>query len=212
MKLYMFPIAPNPTKVRLYLAEKRAAGCPIDLEEVTVNLIESEQNGEAHLERSPFGTVPVLELDDGTPIFESLAIIEYLEERFPTPSLYGPTPEARAVARMLERTVDLGVLGSIARIVHATRSPIGRPPNPAVVAYFEPQLEVKLQFLEKAFADGRPFVAGDAPTVADCSLAAGIQFGRFRDLEFLDGYAAIQAWDERYRAREATQGILLERN
>jgi glutathione S-transferase len=49
MKLYVFPIAPNPTKVRLYLAEKTAGGAMIDLPQVTVNLREGEQRGPAHL-------------------------------------------------------------------------------------------------------------------------------------------------------------------
>ena len=63
MKLYVFPIAPNPTKVRLYLAEKTAGGAMIDLPQVTVNLREGEQRGPAHLARNPFGKLPVLELE-----------------------------------------------------------------------------------------------------------------------------------------------------
>mgnify|MGYP000158000073 CR=1 FL=1 len=60
MKLYMFPVAPNPTKVRLYLAEKRAAGCPIELEEVTVNLPRGEQKDESFIQINPMGALPVL--------------------------------------------------------------------------------------------------------------------------------------------------------
>jgi hypothetical protein len=55
MKLYVFPIAPGPTKVRLYLAEKTAGGAIIDLPQVPVNLREGEQRGPAHLVRNPFG-------------------------------------------------------------------------------------------------------------------------------------------------------------
>jgi glutathione S-transferase len=61
MKLYFFQIAPNPTKVRLYLAEKAEAGCAIPLEEVVVNLVEGEQNSDTHLARNPFGKLEFLD-------------------------------------------------------------------------------------------------------------------------------------------------------
>jgi hypothetical protein len=78
VKLYIFPIAPNPTKVRLYLSEKAAGGAVIDLPQIMVDLREGEQKRPEHLARNPFGKLPVLELDDGSHLIESLAIIEYL--------------------------------------------------------------------------------------------------------------------------------------
>ena len=91
MKLYFFPIAPNPTKVRLYVAEKRAAGGKVDLTEELVDLPKGEQRKPAHLARNQLGRLPVLELDDGTYLTESLAIIEYLEEISPEPPMIGRT-------------------------------------------------------------------------------------------------------------------------
>ena len=76
MKLYIFQIAPNPTKVRLYLAEKTAAGAAIDLPQVTVNLVKGEQKKPEILALNPFGRLPILELDDGSALTESLAITE----------------------------------------------------------------------------------------------------------------------------------------
>ncbi len=73
MKLYTMIVAPNPAKVLLYLAERQEAGADLPIERVEINPFEGELNGDAHLARSPFGTVPVLELDDGSYIFESLA-------------------------------------------------------------------------------------------------------------------------------------------
>ncbi len=208
MKLFFFPIAPNPTKVRLYLAEKRAAGRPIEVEEVLVDFFKGEQNEPAHLARSPFGTLPVLETDEGQNLFESLAIIEYLEELHPEPSLYGDTPEARAEARQLERGVDLGVLGAIARIIHATKSPFDRPPNPELAAAFAAQLPRRLDHLEGLLSDGRPFLIGDRVTVADCTLAAALQFARFREMEFIEDHPGIQRWDAEYRKRPAALAVL----
>ena len=127
LKLYTFPIAPNPTKLRVYLAEKG-----IEIEQVTVDLPKGEQRGAEHRARNPLGKLPVLELDDGSYLTESLAIIEYFEELHPEPPMLGRTPLERARVRELERIADLGVLIRVARIVHATRSPLGLPPNPAV--------------------------------------------------------------------------------
>jgi glutathione S-transferase len=213
MKLYFFPIAPNPTKVRLYLAEKADAGRPIDLEMVQVNLPAGEQKSEAHLARSPFGKVPVLEFDDGTNLTESLAIIEYLEELHPEPPMIGSDARERARARELERIADLGALVSIARIVHATNSPLGLPPNPELAAAAREPLLPALGYLEAQLADGRDFVAGARPTVADCTLAAGLQFGRFGkvfdEMPLAPEHPALTEWDERYRAREAARSVLV---
>lgn len=205
----MFPFAPNPTKVRLYLAEKRAAGCEIELEEVVVNLIKSEQKAPEFLARNPFGVLPVLEMDNGENLIESLTIIEYLEELYPEPSMYGADPESRAIGRQIERIADLGVLISIGSVVHATNSPLGRPPNPAIAAHFRAKLAPKLDYLEDLLSDGRPFLAGVAPTVADCSMAAALQFGRFREMDFISGHPEIQRWDKAYRAREVATSVLL---
>lgn len=209
MKLFMFPVAPNPTKVRLYIDEKAAAGCTIEIEQVVVNLLEGAQKEPEHLARNPFGALPVLELDDGSFLFESLAIIEYLEELFPEPSLYGRNAEQRARGRQIERIADLGVLYSIARIVHSTRSPLGLPANPEIAEFFREQLHLRLAYFEGLLADGRPFAAGDFVTVADCTLAAGFQFGRARDFQFLAEYPNLAEWDAKFRARPSATSILI---
>ena len=113
MRLYYFPVAPNPTKVRVYLAEKG-----IELETERVNLRETQQRTPEFLAKNPLGKLPVLELDDGSYVCESLAIIEYLEELHPDPPLFGVTPEERAHARAVERAADIGVLLPIGQIVH----------------------------------------------------------------------------------------------
>ena len=209
MKLFFFPVTPNPTKVRLYLAEKREAGASIAIEECLVNLLEGEQRNPEHLARNPLGKLLVLELDDGSYLTESLAIIEYVEELHPEPAMIGSDAPSRARQRELERLADLGALIPIARIVHATNSPLGLPPNPEVAAHFRDALPSGLGVLEEALSDGRPFLAGETPTVADCSLAAGFQFGRFRGVELPEGFERVRAWDERFRARPAAKSVLV---
>jgi len=209
MKLYVFPVAPNPTKVRLYVAEKRAAGAQLDVEERFVDLTKGEQRGPEHLARNPRGSLPVLELDDGSHLTESLAIIEYLEELCPAPSMLGDTAIARARTRELERLVDLGVLIAAARVVHATRSPIGLPPAPEVAAQAAKMLTDTLTVLDDRLSDGRPFVAGDRVTIADCTLAAGLQFARFGEVRVADDFAHVARWDAAYRTRPAATATLL---
>lgn len=195
MKLYFFPVAPNPTRVRTYLGEKG-----LSVPQVRVNLTEGEQRTPEFLAKNPKGTLPVLELDDGRCVTDSLAIIEYFEECHPEPSMWGPTPEERALARALERDVDIGVLMTTGRIVHSTKSPLGLPPNPAVAEAVRPARRNALERLDRTLAD-RPFVAGERVSVADCTLFAGINFGLFFDLTLDPDLANVNAWFERFRQR-----------
>jgi len=209
MKLYFFPVAPNPTRVRLYLAEKAEAGGGIELEEVAVNLPGGEQRSDAHLARNPLGRLPVLEFDDGTFLTESLVIIDYLEAVHPDPPLIGSNPRECARVRELERQAEMGVLFPIAQIVHSTNSPLGRPPNPAVAELFASVLPSTLEVLDDALSDGRPFVAGDRPTIADCTLAASLQFGRFGKVELPSGFENIARWDAAYQERPPAKAVLI---
>jgi glutathione S-transferase len=210
MKLYCFPVAPNPTKVRLFLAEKAAAGRPLNVEEITVSLPEGEQNAPEHAARNPFKRLPVLELDDGSYILESLAMIEYLDELFPEPSLIGRTARERATARQMERILETGVMNPIARYVHSTNSPLGLPPNEQEANTARTTLTNTLKILETWFEDGRQFAAGDDLSVADCTLAAALHFGRFGGERFVDGYPRMAEWDRRYRQRPAAKAVLLD--
>ena len=130
MKLYMVPLAPNPTKVCLYLAERGPDGPSAEVEQVVVNTLKGRHKEPEHLARNPFGTLPVLELDDGTYLRESLTIIEYFEDKFPEGALREDTPESIAMARDIERIVDLRIAQPLGHYVHAVKSPIGLPPNP----------------------------------------------------------------------------------
>ncbi|MBP6014146.1 MAG: glutathione S-transferase family protein [Alphaproteobacteria bacterium] len=209
MKLYTQRVAPNPTKLDLYLAEKAAQGRDIPLERVLVNLIKGEQHSPAIAAKNPLRRVPFLELDDGTILPESLAIIEYFEECWPEPSLIGSTPQERASTRALERGIDIEILYGVALIVHSTNSPAGYPKNPGVAAWFAASMNTPLTVLNQRLSDGRPFVAGTKPTIADCSLGAALQFARFGKLELLGPYDHIDAWDRRYRQRDEVRSVFV---
>jgi len=95
MRFFDFRGAPSPTKVRIVMAEK---GLEIATE--SINLRELEQQGEAYRQKHPGATVPMLELDDGTRLTESLAIVDYLDHVYSEPNLMGAEPKERALVLM----------------------------------------------------------------------------------------------------------------
>ncbi|MEO2170036.1 MAG: glutathione S-transferase, partial [bacterium] len=117
MKLYVSSVAPNPRKVILYVKEKG-----LDLPQVEINIIEGEQKTPEFLAKNPLGALPVLELDDGSYLTESLAIMEYLEELHPENPMLGTNAQARARVRELERIAEAGVLNAVAAVFQNTSS------------------------------------------------------------------------------------------
>jgi glutathione S-transferase len=199
VKLYYFPVAPNPTKVLVYLAEK---GIEIDL--ARVDLPAGEQRKPEHLARNPQGKLPVLELDDGSFLTESLPIIEYLEELHPEPVMIGDSPQERARVRSIERIVDIGVLIPGARCVHATNSPLGLPPNPPVAKAHLEHVENTLAQIDGMLAD-RSFVAGDRVSIADCTLWAALLFMGFFGITADAGLPKLLRWKQQFGERPSTQ-------
>jgi glutathione S-transferase len=208
MKLYWFQVAPNPTKVRLYIAEKIVGGAAIELEGVVVKLPKGEQHSPEHRARNPFESLPVLELDDGSTIVESLSIIDYLEDMYPLPPMWGLEPRERARAREVERIVEQRLLNPLIAYVHATNSPTGRPPNDGIAQWAMSEWPAALLYLDELLADGRSFLLGDTVGVADCTLAAALQFARFTKVDLLAGLAALAHWDAVYRERPVARMVL----
>ncbi len=208
MKLYMVPLAPNPTKVMLYIAEREALGAQMNIEQIVVNTVKGRHKEPAHLARNPFGTVPTLELDDGTYLVESLAIIEYLEDRYPENALLSGSPEARGCARDTERIVDLRLAGPMGAYCHAVNSPLGYPKDETKAAHMEAAMQAPLDYLEEKLGDGRPLLLGTRVSVADCTLQASLQFMRYIKADVFGDRPLLHDWDERYRARPAARAVL----
>jgi len=175
MKLYDFAGAPNPKKVRVYLAEK---GIQVPIE--PVDIVTGQNRTPEFLAKNPLGGLPVLELDDGTILTESLAMIEYFEELHPDPPMIGTTPLERANVRRLERMSELGVLSNVAAIFQNTHPFMaGRLKQSAEAAdNARGRLAANLKVLDAEIGT-KPFVAGDRPTIADCTLLAALDFAAF---------------------------------
>ena len=208
MKLYMVPAAPNPTKVMLYIAEREAAGGVLPIEQIVVNTLKGRHREPEHLARNPFGTLPVLELADGRFLLESLSIIRFLETVQPESALVQGDAAEQALAYDLERTVEFRFANFVGRYVHATNSPLGLPANPELAQELQASMGQALDYLQVLLADGRDWLGGEHVSLADITLQSALQFARFAKVDVIEGYAALQAWDQRYRQRPAAQGVL----
>jgi len=201
MKVYDFAGAPNPKKLRVYLSEK---GLHIPTE--SVDILTGQNRGPEFLKKNPLGGLPVLELDDGSHLTESLAIIEYLEELHPTPPLLGTTPLERARAREAERICELGVLGNVGTIFQNTHPFFAQRVKQSAEAAENARgrLQNALKVLDARLAT-RKFVAGDSPTIADCTLFAALDFAAFGGVEIAPAYANVHRWYEQFKRRPSAQ-------
>ena len=197
MKAYVFAGAPNPRKLIVYLREK---GLDIPLE--TVDILSGANRTPEFLKKNPLGGLPVLELDDGSHLTESLAIIQYLEELHPTPPMIGTSPVERARVRELERICELGVFSSVGTVFQNTHPFFaGRlKQSPEAAENARARLASTLKVVD-ARIDGRPFVAGDRPSIADCTLLAALGFAEFTGISLDPGLKNVARWYEAFKQR-----------
>lgn len=197
MKIYDFVGAPNPKKLRVYLAEK---GITIPCEQV--NIVSGENRQPPFLNKNPLGGLPVLELDDGSCLTESLAIMQYLEELHPAPPMIGTTPLERARVREIERIVELGVMSRIATVFQNTHpfmaSRLKQSPDAADNA--RNQLGTILKTVD-ARVGGKPFAAGERPSIADCTLYAAFEFADFAQVPIDPACTNLARWYADFKTR-----------
>jgi glutathione S-transferase len=197
MKLYDFPPAPNPKKVRVYLAEKGLA-LPIE----AVDAINGANRTPEFLAKNPLGGLPVLELDDGTCLPESLAIIEYLEELHPEPPMIGRTALERARVRAAERICELGVLNNVATVFQNTSPLFAQRVQQSAAAAENGRMRVavNLKVLDGMIGD-RPFVCGARPTIADCTLFAALELAAFAGIAIDPQLGNVRRWHAAFSQR-----------
>ena len=122
--------------------------------------------------------------------------------------MWGNDIESRNLARNLERVADVRMLNPSAGYVHAVNSPLGFEPDPDYAEKLAGPFRKGLRYLDDVLSDGRPLLAGERVTVADCTLQGALQFMRFRELEDLSDYPQVARWSEAYRQRPAAQAVL----
>lgn len=208
MKLYDHPQAPNPRRVRVFLAEKG-----IEVPTETVDLMAGKNLEPAFLDVNPAGTVPVLELDDGTRITESVAICRYFETERPDPPLMGTDARDRALVEMRHRQVELHGIAPAGEMLRngsprfANRALAGPHPFaqiPDLVARGSERLGLFFAWLDDVLADGE-FVAGDRYTIADVAALVAVDFARWSKAVPDPGQSRLAAWYERVNARPSAK-------
>jgi glutathione S-transferase len=202
MKLYDTPLAPNPRRVRWFMAEKNID----DIEVVTLNLIAGEHKTPEYLAKVGLANVPALELDDGTTISESVAICRYLESRYPEPNLFGRTPEETAVIEMWMRRAEMMVATPLMLGVRHTHPALAalEQQNPEIAEYNKAAGLRALKVLDRRLAD-HEWLAAERLTIADIVAFIGLDFGRMIKLAPPPELTNVARWAEAMRSRPAAK-------
>ena len=175
MKLYDYGTAPNPRKVRIFLAEKA-----LDYDLVQVDMAKGEHKSPEFLKKNPSGKVPVLELDDGRFLSESIAICRYLEAVYPEPNLFGKDAYELGHIEMRNRVMETELWPQIG--VSWVNGPIVAKMGiykqiPEAKEVSDVNVNNYYGRLDKEFAHSE-YVAGARFTIADITLITAIDFAR----------------------------------
>jgi glutathione S-transferase len=189
--------APNPRRVRIFLAEKG-----VDLPETPLDIMKREHKSDEHRARNSLGQVPTLVLDDGTAISETVAICRYLDETSEGPPLFGATPLERANVDMWIRRIEFQLM-----------NPVGmfwRHAHPYTARLLTQHKDFgesnregyhnALKWLDGELAD-KPFVAGEGYTMADICALSTVDFADWIGLPIPDDVPNVKAWHARVTAR-----------
>jgi glutathione S-transferase len=198
MKLYneMNP-APNPRRVRMFLAEKA-----ISLPMVQIQLRRGAHKEPEFLAKNSLGQVPVLELDDGSTLSESIAICRYLEELHPTPALFGGDAWQRAQVEMWMRRIEFALMSRIGAVwvnTHKFTSHLGTQYKDYGEASRERSVKA-MGWLNEELA-GKEYIANDHFSMADIVALTTLDFATWIGLETPAELEHLRAWHARVSAR-----------
>ena len=211
MKIYDIPGFPNPARIRIVLAEK---GLDSQIEFVKVDLFAAEHKQSAFLAINPTGTVPVLELDDGTFISESVAITEYLDNLDGNPTLTGKTPKEKAVIHMMQKRADDQLIDAVGIYFHHATPGLGA----RLEAYKSREWAHRKEWGERhhekfmrgmKYFDGvleaHPYVAGDDFSMADITVYAALMHAGAAGIAIPDDCPALSAWQAKISERPSVK-------
>jgi glutathione S-transferase len=198
MKLYNeHNPAPNPRRVRIFLAEKS-----ISIPFVHVPMRQGAHKSAEFMVKNSLGQVPVLELDDGATLSESIAICRYLEELHPAPALFGNDAWQRAQVEMWMRRIEFALMSRIGAVwvnTHKYTAHLGTQYKDYGEASRVRSLKA-LHWLNDELK-GREFLATDTFSMADIVALTTIDFATFIGIETPAELAHLQAWHARVSAR-----------
>ena len=198
MKLYDFTRAPNPRRVRIFLGEKGIT--------VAWRFAGANRTPEA-LRRNPYGGLPVLELDDGTCIAESVAICRYFEDLHHQPALMGSTPKTAPSSRCGTAAwswfcslISAAICSTPARSSRPASSRCRRWPR-----WRASEAALAQMRMIDGFIAGRRFIAGERYTIADITAMAALGLGAVVGLTVDSGLANLTHWYGEVSARPSAR-------
>src|SRR3954447_3246859 len=198
MKLYDGGRAPNPRRVRIYLAEKG-----IEVPKEPVDLGALQHKSAAFTALNPVQRLPVLVLDDGTVIAESIAICRYFEALHPDPTLFGRGAMEIARIEMWNRRLELHLLFPVSHVFRHTHPAMKELEVPQVPAWAEankPRIAAFLDILDREL-ERHPFVAGDRYSVADITGLVAIDLMKPAKLALPDELGNVRRWHKDVSSR-----------
>jgi len=190
--------APNPRRVRIFLAEK---GISVPFEDV--DLMAGALRTAAFTRLNPLQRVPVLVLDDGTAIAESVAICRYFEEIAPSPPLFGTGAVGRAQVEMWNRRVEFGLFSAVTQVFRHLHPKMGHLEVPQVAAWGEANREKATRFLEllDGLLDSSRYIAGSDLSIADITALVAVDFLKPARIERPAGLTNLERWHEEVSGR-----------
>lgn len=198
MKLIEMARSPNPRRVRIFLAEK---GIEVPAEQVDLGTLEHKTPEFGRL--NPMHGVPVLVMDDGSCLCESVAICRYFEEVQPEPPLMGRDARERAEVEMWQRRMELKFLFPVMHTFRHTHPRMAELEVPQVPEWGEanrPRVLEMLEFLDRELA-GREFIAGGEFTIADITALVASDFMKPAKIERPGKLTNLARWYESVSAR-----------
>lgn len=198
LKLIDQPLAPNPRRVRIFLAEK---GITVPTEQV--DLARLEHRTAEFATQNPLQQVPVLILDDGTAISESVAICRYFEEQQPDPPLFGRGTMERVMVEMWQRRMELTLLFRVAQCFRHSHPAMAELEKPQIKEWAEvnrPRVLKLLSWLDEELA-GRRYIAGGEYTIADITGLVAVDFMKRARIERPGDLKNIARWHEEVSSR-----------
>jgi len=198
MKLYEDSRAPNPRRVRIFLAEKS-----IEVDRQQVEIMSKVHLGDDMMELNPFAGVPFLVLDDGQVISETIAICRYFEELNPEPNLFGKGALEIAMIEMWQRRIELGLFYTVAQAFRHSNPYMAELEVPQVPDWANANFERIDSILDKldTVLSRQEYIAGDRYSVADITALVAIDFMRIIKKKLTDQHSNLSRWHTQVAAR-----------
>jgi len=205
LKIYDWYNGPYPARVRIALAEKSLLQ---RTEFVSVNLWKGEHKNPEFLRLNYSGTLPVLELEDGTLLAECTAITQYLDVLDGNPVLTGRTPIEQGRIHMLTKRAEIEFLDAVSVYFHHATPGLG----PEVELYQNAEWGMRMRdkavrgmrYFDRLLRD-QPFVAGASFSMADIAVLGGMIFSALVELEVPEDCTALREWHARMQQRPSVQ-------